>query len=204
MLPPAVSVAFEYLRETSPHLLKSGAYYEFGIFRGFTLWWAEMVSRHYRGPEFRFYGFDSFEGLPESRVDNYKNWQKGDYTASLEEVSTHLARYGADVELVKGFFSQEVFKGFWEKHPQTPALVVIDSDIYESCHEVLEFFGPKFVVGTVILFDEINAFKRDPQHGEARALLEFHRKYPSFTLKEIFRYSNDGEAYEVIATSGAH
>jgi O-methyltransferase len=202
MLAPAVSVAFDYLRTKSPELLRSGAYYEFGIYRGFTLWWAERSTRGLRGPDFRFYGFDSFEGVPESDVDKY--WAKGSYCASLEEVSAHLARYGAEVELVKGLFSQTLFKSFWAKHPQPPAVVVIDSDIYESCREVLEFFGPKSVVGTVILFDEINHFQRDQKHGEARALLEFQRNHPSIILEKIFGYSSDGEAYVVTATSGAH
>jgi len=43
------------------NLFEGHGYYEFGLFRGFSFWFAEQLSREYAGPSFRLFGFDSFE-----------------------------------------------------------------------------------------------------------------------------------------------
>jgi len=39
-------------------------YLEFGIFRGFVLWYAQALARDFGIKDMRFFGFDSFFGLP--------------------------------------------------------------------------------------------------------------------------------------------
>ncbi len=183
-------------------LMMDGAYYEFGVFHGFSLFTAEKTTRPHRGPEFMFYGFDSFEGLPKSKVDREKNWFQGAYKVAQEVTERNLREHGADMErivLTKGFFSQPLFAKFWETHKRTPAVILVDSDIYESCVEVLEFFGPKCVPGTIIIFDEYNS----SPNGEKRALREFEERNPRFQKKLISKYA-EGEVFEVVAASGVH
>ncbi|MBI4505444.1 MAG: hypothetical protein HY691_07910 [Chloroflexi bacterium] len=125
-------------------MLDSHGYYEFGLFKGFSLWFAEQVSRDHRGEDFYFYGFDSFEGLPRSQVDmDPICWREGNYAASLEFVMNQLRSYGGDLEktrLYKGWFSKELFNGLRENDEFLPAAIcVIDCDVYESCVEALGF-----------------------------------------------------------------
>ena len=199
-LPGGIDKAFLHLWKSS--LLVDGAYYEFGVYTGYSLYYAEKASKAIRGPEFMFYGFDSFRGLPEPRVDIM--WAEGDYAVSREETESNLAGAGTDmskVVLVEGFYSRGLFEEFWRGHQKTPALVLIDCDLFESCYEVLSFFGHKFVPGTVVMFDEFNGM----EYGEKFALERFEKRFPLFKKRHLFSYGKFGEVFEVThATSGDH
>ena len=54
--------------------VSGGGYYEFGLYRGFSFWYACNLA-HDLGLKLNFHGFDSFEGLPPSEIDNHRNWQ---------------------------------------------------------------------------------------------------------------------------------
>ena len=63
----------------SVYLFTGHGYYEFGLFRGFSFWYAEQVSREYTDASFRLLGFDSFEGLPQPQLDvEAAAFEKGD------------------------------------------------------------------------------------------------------------------------------
>ncbi len=198
---PAIAMSFEILEADSPALLETGAYYEFGVFKGFSTWFAEAVSRNKTASAFRFYGFDSFEGLPDTSVDRNPWWLPGNYAASYESVMSSIKSHGGDVEriiLVKGFYSADLFEGFRRTHSiRPPAIVVIDSDIYESANLVLDFFGEYFLPGTILLFDDYNVFDKSDAHGERRALKDFESKNPSFAKRHLFDFGWHGAAYVV-------
>lgn len=202
---PAIQYAFTLLSKAKPELLMEGGYYEFGIFKGFMLWFAEISFRHLTGRDFRYYGFDSFEGLPTGSIDEHEWWLPGNYGASYDQVRHNLEAHGADmsrIQLCKGWFSNELFSGFFkEKKPNRMAIVNIDSDMYESCVEVLAFFGKYFEIGTVVLFDELrNAFLEDKEkHGEMRAMTEYLSDRPSLKLRHLFDYGTFGSAFQVAA-----
>ena len=191
--------SFNYLKANHPALLQNGSYLEFGLFKGFSLWFAELLSREYVGKDFRLYGFDSFCGLPPSVVDKAEAyWAPGAYACSIEDVSNSIEKSGGDfarITLVKGFYSEDVFrKALSNIALKPPAIVVIDSDIYESCKIVLDYFGPMLREGTIILFDDFNAFERSDKHGERRALKEFSAAHPSFRTREMFDFGWHGTA----------
>ncbi len=197
----AITRAFLHVHNTTPHLLTKRGYYEFGLFKGFSFWFAEVFSRDITGPDFRLIGFDSFAGLPESAVDEHRNWQKGSYAASYDEVVGHLQdnEFGfARAQLVQGFFSKQLFTRFLDVAPTKPAILVVDSDIYESCRLILDSFGPELTTGAVLIFDDFNAFDRSNDHGERRALREFELEHPSFRKGELFSFGKWGEAFEVL------
>jgi hypothetical protein len=185
-------------------MLEEHGYYEFGLFKGFSFWFAEQISRDYRGRGFCFYGFDSFEGLPKSEVDiDPVYWTEGNYAASLEFVTAKLKEHGTDlqkVKLYKGWFSKALFSGLRQSEKFLPvSICVIDSDMYESCVEVLNFIKDLLVPGSILLFDDFNAFNKDDSHGERRALLEFEQKNPSFRKERLFEFGWHGVAFRVTA-----
>jgi hypothetical protein len=76
--------------------------------------------------------------------------------------------------LQKGWYSADLFAGIEEQIVlPTPAIAVIDSDLYESAVEVLRMLGPRLRVGMILLSDDFNAFTSDDKYGERRALREY-------------------------------
>src|SRR5205823_4802278 len=53
---------FQWLHESG--LAEGSDYLEFGIFRGFNLWFAQATARLASVSDMRYFGFDSFFGLP--------------------------------------------------------------------------------------------------------------------------------------------
>jgi len=180
--------------------LSGKAYYEFGIFKGFNLWFAEHYLRPFLGgKDFRFYGFDSFEGMPPNSVD--PNWNGGNYCAKESEVMTHLYVNGATldkIELIKGWFCEGWVNGLRELHPFEPvAVAVIDSDLYESCVPVLKFLYPLLRKGSVVLFDDWNAYDCDDDKGERRALAEFMEEHKSIKIQYLFDFGKYGKSTRI-------
>jgi hypothetical protein len=198
----AIVKAFNYQKINCGPLIGHG-FYEFGLYKGFSFWFAERVSLDYTGSDFHLYGFDSFQGLPESDVDKTDRfWSKGTYTASYEYVLGKLEKYGSDrnrFSLYKGYFSQKL----WDKLNKTEkflpvSICVIDADIYESCVEVLRFISAYLVVGSILIFDDFNVFEKDESHGERKALKEFLQRNPSIKLEHLFDFGELGAAFKVV------
>ena len=91
--------------------------------------------------------FDTFEGLPDLHVkDNPKQFQKGNFFASLESVKRYLNNY-PNIHFYKGLFpaTAETIKG------KKFSFVHLDVDIYESTLNCLTFFYPRMSRGGVII-----------------------------------------------------
>ena len=209
-LSPALLVAVHRSLETvaisAPELLKHGAYYEFGIFREFSLWYAEQVSRYLTGPGFLCYGFDSFRGLPGSDVDippGGKGSTIGNYAASRDLVVSQLRAHGTDmqrVRLFEGFYSESLFASITvEEKLRPPAVCVVDCDLYESTREVLKFVGPRLSEGCVLLFDDIYVTGDPTIEGQGRAVAEWRSTHPDIELRHLFDFGGHGAAYQVAA-----
>ena len=198
----AIIKAINIQRRGEYRLMDGYGYYEFGVFKGFSLWFAYMYSK-LAGFDFKFYGFDSFEGLPKSKVDGIKPaFGKGHYSSSLSSVVEKLNGLNVDwnrIRLFKGFYSNEYFTGLKKQNNLKKAsIVVIDVDIYESCVPVLEFIKDYLVKGSILLFDDYNLFNNSNEHGERRAFLEFKEKYQNYKFKKLFDFGYGGRAFEVI------
>jgi hypothetical protein len=190
-------------REEGKNLLDGYAYWEFGVFKGFSLWFAEIYARQSNTSNFYFYGFDSFEGLPKSKVDGMKPaFGKGHYTAGYEFVVNKLKELGVDfekVKLYKGFYSRKLFESLKKNNTFLPiSICVIDCDVYESTVEVLDFIKDFLVSGSILLFDDYHSFYRSDEHSERKALREFEEKNPNFKKKHLFNFGWHGAAFEVI------
>lgn len=181
--------------------MTSGGYFEFGLYRGFSFWFANNLAKEL-GLELEFHGFDSFEGLPPSEVDLHRNWQPGSYACSLEQVEAQYAKWGMPLPytLHKGWYSPELFADIDQRFElPCPAIAVVDSDLYESAVEVMRMLAPRLRVGTILLFDDYNAFGGDPDHGERRAMRDFEQAHPRFRKEHLFSFGPWGEAFEVTA-----
>lgn len=177
------------VQRAAKYFSKVGAYYEFGIFKGYNLWLASKLL-----PDVEVHGFDSFEGMPEEK-GAHPHHAPGGYTASVKEVRAHLAEHGADlscIHLHKGWFSREFFNSIDCHFP--PALIaVIDSDLYTSCVPVLQFLYPRMWAGTILLFDDWKM----PQPSEATAFYEFLKVHPGVKAEVLFDFGTYGRAIRI-------
>lgn len=214
---PALVRCFELQRaagsatsSTSPGagLLDHAGYYEFGLYQGFSFWFAEQLSRQYTGPAFRHYGFDSFAGLPRPQLKlEAAMFARGDFAGSYELVTGNLERWKADptrYRLFEGFYSDELFARFARSEAFPPvSIALVDVDLYESTVPVLEFLRPRLVPGSMLLFDDYNQAGDcgDADHaGERRALAEFRARHPEIGLEHRFDYGWEGTVFQVTAT----
>jgi hypothetical protein len=189
------------------NLFEGHGYYEFGLFRGFSFWFAEQISREYTGSSFRLFGFDSFQGLPPPQLNvEAAVFDKGDFCASYESVTNSLKKWKADlsrISLHKGFYSNALFERFRESEEFLPiSICLIDVDLYESCVPVLDFIKDFLVEGSILLFDDYNQFGevgQDNSSGERKALSEFERKNPGFRKEHLFDYGLEGVAFRVLS-----
>lgn len=209
-LPLAISKSFCLLKEYLSHLLKQGAYLEFGLYKGFALWFAQKVGDLIIQDKIRYFGFDSFAGLPNASQDYINDsWFPGMYAASLDEVSQYLLNHKADfsnLTLIQGWYSRKLFQN-WNTQcgPVKAAIVTIDCNVYESCNEVLNFFVDFMQPGTILLFDDfVIEYPSDliNRHGERRALMEFLSKSKDFALMPLFPIGWSGYAFMITECLG--
>jgi O-methyltransferase len=133
-------------------------FFEFGVFQGASLRnWCDLNTC----PSTRFFGFDSFQGLPE-------DWG-GEFRTGAFDVGGILPQIDdLRVRFVSGWFqdSLPLFVSLYE--PESRLVVHNDCDLYSSslfCLVTMNHLMPR---GTVVIFDEFNdAF------AEYRALVEF-------------------------------
>ena len=186
---------------TEDQSLGDKAYYEFGLFKGHSLWFAQQIFSVYDQKEISYYGFDSFSGLPKVEgIDEGGGFNEGDYSVSQNEVLLNLEKNSADlnkIQLFKGFFSNEHFRNL-EKSNQfkEPCLAVIDCDLYSSTVPVLDFLLPKIKSETYILFDDYNCFEKDDGKGQRLALTEAKQKFPNLKWEELNDFGWHGKTFK--------
>jgi hypothetical protein len=168
----------DVLRDALGRAEVPGLTLEFGVATGFTL--RELVQ--HRKP---VYGFDSFEGLPESWRAGYR---EGAFAQSAPQIE------GA--ELVVGWFDQTL-PGFLEDHQGPISFVHMDADLYSSTKTIFDLAFDRFVPGSVIVFNEYFNYPGWQQH-EHKAFLEFLDAYPGGF--EYLNYNAIHEQVSVILT----
>ena len=164
----AIDSAMQQIASTGPN----GDYYEFGVYRGYTLWHAQRAADNFGVRSMRFFGFDSFDGLPEIQGNDRDAaiFFSGDYSCSMDEVETQLDAHGFDScrgALIEGFYDRSLTPEVKQLHNMGPAaLVMVDCDLYQSTVPALAFISELLQDGTIILFDDWECFGDSEQHGE--------------------------------------
>lgn len=117
---------------------------EFGVYQGESIREWNLLNKH---PESRFFGFDSFEGLPESWRESQ---EKGHFSlgGALPEVEDRRTT------LVKGWFDKTVPQFAKEFVPRNRLVLHLDADLYTSTLLPLVYLSPFLVPGSVLIFDE--------------------------------------------------
>jgi O-methyltransferase len=139
-------------------------YFEFGVCNGDSFrWWLE----HCLHPESRFYGFDTFEGLPEK----WGAFEMGAMAANIPVIE------GNRHEFIQGLF-QETMQPFLHRTRLDTGrrkVIHLDADLFSSTLFVLTSLAPHLKPGDILLFDEFNV----PNHE----FLAFHMFTESYYVK---------------------
>ncbi len=118
----------------------NGLFLEFGVASGRTINHLALNT-----PQAHFYGFDSFDGLPEA-------WRSGFDKGAFAQA--RLPAVPPNVTLIKGWFD-ETLPAFLHDRPGVPlSLLHIDCDLYSSTRTIFANLRDRIVPGTVIVFDE--------------------------------------------------
>jgi len=117
-------------------------YLEFGVFEGESL---RSWCRFNQNTGSRFFGFDSFEGLPE---DWTPNKPAGTFRTDLPSIDDPRC------QLVKGLFQDSLYPFLDGFRPHGRLVVHIDSDLYSSALFCLAALNRWLVPGSLVIFDE--------------------------------------------------
>lgn len=189
-------------------LLSRGDYYEFGIFKGYSFWAAQQKANEAGATSMRFFGFDSFEGLPEVTEGpdtSTDDFYEGQYSCSYDAVYGALDEKGVDWDrttLVRGFFDQSLTPELREQHAMKPiAIALIDCDLYSSTRDVLQFIEPLLAAESILIFDDWNCFNKDDQKGQRKAFRELRERRGDLTVEPLFEYGSWGAGFLVRCAS---
>lgn len=119
-------------------------YLEFGVSQGHSFrWWAGTN----KNADSRFYGFDTFEGLPE----NWGTYDKGAMAASIPQIDDVRCAF------IKGIFQDTLFD-FIKSHPLSDKrkIIHLDADLFSATLFALTTVAPYLNKGDILLFDEFN------------------------------------------------
>lgn len=182
-----------------------GDYLEFGTYQGKSLTYYYHAANHFGLDDMRFFGFDSFEGLPETETcprrpgGNKTAFHAGNYQCTQEELVKYLSENDVDmgrVALTPGFFNESLTDETKTKLGiNSAAIINVDCDIYESTCDVLSFVTDLIRGGTLILFDDFLAYGGNPLAGERKACNEWLEQNPQIHLTEYFKYTYSGVAF---------
>ena len=136
-------------------------YVELGVSMGLSFqWWV----KHNTHVDSRFYGFDTFEGLPEK----WGLYDRGAMSASIPQVE------GTRHEFVKGLF-QETLPGFLKtgklSEPKKK-IIHLDADLFSATLYGLTSLHPYLRPGDILIFDEFSV----PLH-EFKAFMDYMESY---------------------------
>jgi hypothetical protein len=199
--PDAVKRAIELSKETRGE--DPGDYYEFGLFRGFTLLTAYRRAERLRLKGMHFHGFDSFEGLPDLDTTDLDDGRffEGQFACSEEKVKKNLEINGMDLtrtNLIKGYYSESLTEDLRERGPlsfRPAAVVMLDCDLYSSTRDALDWVEPYLGDGTVLVFDDWHSYGDDEQQGQPQAFREYLKTHPAVRADKVFDYKHHGRVF---------
>ena len=127
---------------------------EFGVFRGDSL---KKFLNLNKDDNSRFFGFDTFTGLPETWNDLTRKVPAGTFNTYGKLPNIGDTR----VVFIKGKF-EDTLPGFLEKFKSEGHLIIhIDSDLYSSAKFVLESCDHLLTKNCVIIFDEFYSLENE-------------------------------------------
>jgi O-methyltransferase len=150
---------FRHVIETEK--LEAIDYLEFGVSTGQSFrWWSTEI----KDPASRFYGFDTFTGLPES----WGPFKSGDFSNGNEPPRINDER----CKFYQGLFQQTLIPFLAGYETGRRKVIHMDADLYSATLYVLTLMTPYLKKGDIIFFDEFNV----PMH-EYKAFTEWTNSF---------------------------
>lgn len=167
---------YQFIADNENLAGKEIVYLEYGVAAGASFNWWLKTNTH---PGSRFFGFDTFEGLPEKWGSFY---DKGDMRFEMPEINDPRGKY------IKGLF-QDTLPGFIEDQKdqlksQATRVILMDADLYSATIFTLSQLFPVLKKGDIIMFDEFSVAMH-----EFKAFLEFTGNF-YIKLKPIAAVNN--------------
>ncbi|NCN08292.1 MAG: hypothetical protein GW938_00455 [Leptospira sp.] len=195
-----------------------GSYYEFGVYRGDSLYESLRIYNDYREwisgqkhsseewrrkinyySEHKFYAFDTFEGMPEND-EGHHAFQKGTFMGEIDLVKSKIEtinKYGT-IEYVKGEYGnvKKTEKDRIKEFDKV-AIANIDCDLCISTIDALEIIKGKLQQGCILMMDDWYQFEADNKKGQRKATKEFLIKNKNISLEDYIIYGHIGKAFIV-------
>lgn len=136
-------------------------YLEFGVAAGYSFTWWMTQNTH---PESRFYGFDTFDGLPE----DWGPFKKGTFSTNnqLPVLKDDRGKF------LQGLFQQTLPLFLKSFNNNRRMVLMMDADLFSATLYTLSSLSPYLKPGDIILFDEFVV----PTH-EFKAYTDFIQSY---------------------------
>jgi len=136
-------------------------YFEFGVSRGNSFkWWINRI----KNENARFYGFDTFSGLPE----DWGPFKQGDMGNGNIPPEIKDERH----KFFQGLFQQTLLPFLNNYKNNKRKVIHLDADIYSATLYVLTSLTPYISSGDILFFDEFNV----PMH-EFKAFNEWSKSF---------------------------
>ena len=171
-------------------LTTEGDFVETGLYTGGSAGAMLLVLLKYDNCGRKFYGYDSFEGLPENAKEDVSKYgsvfKKGDFTTNKDKVIASLKKWKVYDEnrvfITKGWFNETL--------PQSPVTKIsflrADGDLYVSTMDALINLYHKVVPGGLIYIDDYGGFP-----GCRSAVNEFRTKHRIYEPIHFVRETTD-------------
>jgi hypothetical protein len=152
----------------------SGATAEIGAFRGGSAYFLASALRQLSNGHSDMYVIDTFEGHPASKLTEFDTFQPaGKFSdTSFERVREYLSVFPR-VKVCRGEFSSVVS----DLPDRAYRLVHVDTDLYQSTLDCLNYFGPRLEAGGMIVVDDYGAEKCEPVVDAVRDYLALDSNY---------------------------
>ena len=148
-------------------------YLEFGVASGYSFRWFVQQNSN---TESRFYGFDTFTGLPE----DWGPYKKGSFGTENKPPEIDDRR----IKFYQGIFQQTLPGFVKEMNNGRRNVIMMDADLYSATLYALTTLAPVLKKGDIIFFDEFAV----PTH-EFKAFQDFIQSY-YFNLELIAAANN--------------
>ena len=200
--PKAINKAFKIFKELN-NGGPVGDYYEFGLHKGYTFFTAYHAAKRLGFKSMRFFGFDSFQGLP--AVDGIDKtggrFFEGQFAYSRSRVEKNLRRHGVDFEkikLIEGFYEDVLVNELKTELKARPASIILfDCDLYSSTRTALDWMEDLIQDKTIVLFDDWHSFTEGGELGQQMALKEFKQKNRHLEFEPVDKFARYGKIFIV-------
>lgn len=138
----------QFLVNLAASITIPGDFAECGVYQGGTL-----INLARARPNRTVYGFDTFDGLPQSHWSRGEIHDPGEFCSNLEFVRKVVKPY-PNIILKPGLFPDSA--SAVDVTNRKFALVYLDFDFYLSTIQAIRWFRPRMPYGAVMVFDDFN------------------------------------------------